>query len=535
MPGSRILIAAPKSGSGKTLITCGIMKALKDKGLSVHGMKCGPDFIDPMFHEKVLGVPSRNLDGFLMEPRQMRQAVRQHGTGADITVIEGVMGYYDGIGAVSDACSTYETAAITRTPVILVVDARGSGLSVVPLIRGIAQYRAGEPKNAGDGQMAVLSEKTDSYGRLFARTSGIAGVILNQVPDSLSERLAEMILRETGIPVLGNLAPNPVFSIGSRHLGLILPDELADLKERLDALACAVKARFDLDRILGIAKTAGAAEVTEPSVFAGSSGVSEFAGFPENTDISLEKRAPSQSEQRTGDSCRHVRIAVAKDEAFCFLYQDNLKILRDLGAEIVFFSPLKDAALPEGTAGLLLPGGYPELFAEELSANVTMRRAVREAAASGMPVMAECGGFLYMHRAIRDREGTSFPMAGVLQEEAYYAGKTGRFGYITVIDSETGVRIRAHEYHAWESTAPGSDCLAVKPGPVGSGANPDSGATSASGGHPVRYDEMGGKRWRCIHKRNGGIWGFPHLYYPSTPWVAETYLRAAVSHGEDFV
>ncbi len=454
----RILIAAVKSGSGKTLITCGIMKALKDRGLVVRGIKCGPDFIDPMFHETVLGIRSRNLDGFLMTRAQMTDSLLRHSRGADLTVAEGVMGYYDGIGGTTEEASSYETAAVTKTPVLLVVDAGGCGISVVPVIRGMMEFR---------------------------KDAGIAGVILNNAAGGIVRSLSDLIQKETGIPVVGSLERNPAYVIGSRHLGLMLPGEVKDLEERLALLSADIAERFDLSRILEIAGDAppleGSGTTASPS--------SPFAAVPADSGAA----EPS------------VRIAAARDEAFCFMYPDNLELLRDMGAEIVFFSPVHDRKIPDGSGGMLLPGGYPELYAKELSENASMRESVRRAITSGMPVMAECGGFLYLHETIRDPEGTDYPMAGAFSGEAWYQGKTGRFGYISVTDPESRSVIKAHEFHAYESSDPGSVFTAVKP--------------------------FSGRSWPCMHRRDGGLWGFPHLYYPSAPEVAEDFLQAARRYG----
>lgn len=443
----RILIAAPRSGSGKTLTACGLMKAMKDRGLSVRGMKCGPDYIDPMFHETALGIKSRNLDSFLMGGDQLAPALAGHSRGADITVIEGVMGYYDGIGAVTTGSSSYETACLTHTPVLLVMDAEGASVSLIPMIRGICEYR---------------------------RDSGIAGIILNHISGKMTERLSGLIEKETGIPVVGSLEKRPEFAIKSRHLGLMMPGEIKDLKERLELLSACVEESFHLDRILEIAE-----------------------GAPELPETFLSNESSSDTE---GWESGPVRIALARDEAFCFLYEDNEAILKRMGAEIIPFSPLHGTALPEGCAGLILPGGYPELYAGELSRNESMRASIRGFAEDRMPIMAECGGFLYLHRELRDREGNCFPMAGVLDAEAWYAGRSGRFGYITLTDPEGNRALRAHEFHAYESSDPGAAMTAVKP--------------------------YGGRSWRCMHLRNGGMWGFPHLYYPSCPEAAGAFLDA---------
>ena len=441
----RIILAAPASGSGKTMITCGLMKAFRDRGLTVRGMKCGPDFIDPLFHAKILGIKSRNIDGFLMNRGQMRAALYRHGKDADITVMEGVMGYYDGIGGSSVALSTYETAAVTRTPVLLVVDCSGCGVSIVPMIRGLKDYRS---------------------------DAGIAGVILNNISDGLAKKLAEVIFEETDLPVVGSLPKDPALAVGSRHLGLVLPDEIRDIEEKLAKLAARIAERFDLDKILEIA---GKAPAVRPA-----------GECPDGTAAGQKETPPK-------------RIAIAADEAFCFMYDDNEDVLREAGAEIVHFSPLHDAHLPENISGIIFPGGYPELYCKALSENVSMRAEIKQAHASGIPVMAECGGFLYLHNSLKDMDGTVWPMAGLLDAEAYYAGKTGRFGYITVTEREAGWEMRAHEFHAYESTDPGSACTAVKPG--------------------------SGRSWECMHKVNGGLWGFPHLYYPSCPEIVEAFLR----------
>ena len=477
----RILITAPKSGSGKTLTACGIMRALKRKGMDVRGMKCGPDYIDPMFHRKALGVSSRNLDGFFMGRQRMNRILAKHGGGADLTVIEGAMGYYDGLGGTSVALSAYETAFVTHTPVLLTVDAGGCGASIVPLIRGLKAYRS---------------------------DAGIAGVILNNVSDSFSDRLSELILEETDLPVLGNLPHDPAFEIKSRHLGLVMPDEMDDIGERLDRLADHVLQRFDLDRIIRIAQSA-------PDPAAG------YAETSPETEESFGKREDQEQGDRMGDvrkqeertrrdriqedrkpenPMQKVGIAVASDEAFCFLYEDNVDYLKEQGAKIRFFSPLRDEKLPEGTQGILLPGGYPEICCRKLYENESMRREIKAAAEAGVPIMAECGGFLYLHRNIRDQEGKAWPMAGVLDADAYYAGRSGRFGYISLKDQRTGMEMRAHEFHAYESEDPGEDLTAEKP--------------------------AGGKTWKCMHKINGGMWGFPHIYYPSAPEAVREFLKA---------
>lgn len=404
----RILFCAPSSGTGKTTVVCAVLRALQRRGLKPAACKSGPDYIDPMFHQKVLDAPSTNLDLFFFSPQTARALLRQVGENADLTMIEGAMGCFDGI-AMSEQASAYDLAVKTETPAVLVVDGRGSALSLAAAIRGFTTFRS---------------------------PNMIRGVILNRTKPAMAEQLREMLRAETGVELLGCLPPLEDCGFESRHLGLVTAGEIQDLQQKLDQLAEAAEAHIDLDALLALAQTA-----------------------PELKDKLKLPKAPRGK----------VKIALAQDEAFCFYYETSLQILRSLGATLVPFSPLRDPQLPKGVCGLYLGGGYPELHAEALAMNHPMREAVRTAVAGGMPTIAECGGFLYLQRTLQDQGKHPWLMAGVLDAESYPTGKLSRFGYVTLkakTDSllfETGEEMPAHEFHYWDSTDPGSAFEAKKP------------------------------------------------------------------------
>ena len=445
MNSPRLLFAAPASGSGKTTLVCGLLRAVKNRGQAVRSFKCGPDFIDPLFHETVVGVPSGTLDLFFGAEEQLLGLFCRHAARAEISLIEGVMGYYDGLGAAADRASSYEVAKALDAPVVLVVDGRGQSLSALATLEGFLRFRS---------------------------DSRIRGVIFNRMSEGVYAALKPQV-KELGIRPLGYVPRAPELMIESRHLGLVTPGEIEDLGQKLDALAALLERTVDMDGLLQLAAEA-------PALTA-----------PPATPV-----PPMPS----------TRIAVARDEAFCFLYQDNLDLLQDYGAELLFFSPLHDAALPAGAQGLILPGGYPELYAQALSANESMRRSIRAAIQGGLPCLAECGGFLYLHRALEDMAGHAWPMVGVLDAGAYRTPRLGRFGYITLsAKADTaflpaGESVRGHEFHYFESESCGDALRAQKP--------------------------AGSRGWDCCHSRGPLLMGFPHLYYPSNPHFIERFLRA---------
>lgn len=442
---ARLLFAAPKSGSGKTTVVCGVIEALKRRGLRVAAAKCGPDYIDPMFHRSVLGVPSGNIDTFFTGEQTTRYLLGKRMEDADFTVIEGVMGYYDGLGGQSDAASTYEIARVTETPVALVVDGKGASVSLAALIRGIAEYR---------------------------QDSNIRAIVLNRVTESFYPRLKALIERECGIPVAGFLPEQKGLEAPSRHLGLKTPQEWGDFGAWLERVAAAVERNVELDLLLNIGSAAPDIREEGPEVPA----------------------LPGK-----------VRIGVARDEAFSFYYAENLELLVRMGAELVEFSPLHDRELPPGLDGLLLGGGYPENYARELEQAENMRAAVKKLCEKGIPCLAECGGFLYLQQALETEGRESHAMAGVLPGTGFPTGGLCRFGYVQVetclpgVFGQAGQVLRGHEFHHWDCTQNGTDCVASRP--------------------------LGGRSYSCMVHTAHMAAGFPHLYYYSNPGAVFSFLQ----------
>lgn len=464
----RILLAAPKSGSGKTFVTCALLAALKGRGKRAAAFKCGPDYIDPMFHETVLETSSKNLDTYFADESLTRYLFLEEieETKAEIAVIEGVMGYYDGLGGVSVKASAYEAAAVLDAPALLIVDAVGSSVSLCALIKGFLE---------------------------FQRPSRIAGVILNRASAMFYPRLKELIEGETGLPVCGYLPVQKDISLESRHLGLVLPQELSRIQEDLQTLGERAAETLDLRRILKIAERAPALK---------SGGINE-----------TEKRVQALQAELDFREAERPVIAVARDKAFSFYYKDNLKLLEKLGAKLAVFSPLGDTKIPEEADALLLGGGYPELYGEALGQNGAMRQSVREAIVGGMPYLAECGGFLYLQKILADKEGKTHAMAGVLEGSSRYTGKLSRFGYVELellkdqMLGKAGTVIKGHEFHYMDTDSSGECMRARKP--------------------------AGGRSWTCGHGDAAGYAGFPHLYLYSNPDAAAAFVRAAARyHGK---
>ena len=438
-----IMIAAMHSGAGKTVTTCALLSALRQRGQRVQAFKCGPDYIDPMFHEHVLGVPSRNLDLFLQGETGVRRTISR--ADADIAVIEGAMGFYDGLSNTTEA-SAWELARLTETPVVLTVSPKGGDLTLAAQIKGLMDFRP---------------------------DSGIAALILADTPERRAASLAPVLERETGLPILGFLPPMEEARFKSRHLGLMTAGEIEDLTARLEKLGQAAEQYIDLDRLLILASTSRLRRLGEGDRFSGGRGF----------------------------CCR---IAVARDEAFCFLYADNLDALRDAGAELVFFSPLHDSELPNAD-GLYLPGGYPELYAEALSENHTMRQSIAAAVKGGLPTVAECGGFLYLGQSLEDAEGRAHPMCGVLPGRGFKTGRLQRFGYQTLTapaDSllfRVGEHIPAHEFHYWDCTENGAD---------------------------LRSEKADGRSWACGFVSENLYAAFPHLHFGGPIPLAQRFVKA---------
>lgn len=460
---NRFMIAAPKSGSGKTMITCALLQLLKDSGKNVLSYKCGPDYIDPMFHKKVLGVPSKNLDTFFTDEKTTVQLFLDERADGDFAVLEGVMGLYDGLGGIYEQGSSYHLAKVTQTPIILVVDAKGMGKSVLALIAGFLQY--------------------DTHHL-------IKGVLLNRMSKGYYDIIKPLIEKELSVKVVGYFPEQKDIGLSSRHLGLVMPDELSDIKKQLNETADRLKKTIDVDLFMDIAEAA------------------DEIGDSESADKDKRQTLKNAETMRLQDQNNTVNIAVAMDEAFCFYYEDNLKLLEKCGAKLQYFSPLHDIELPDNCDALLLGGGYPELYAKELSENISMRKSIKTAFEAGLPTVAECGGFMYLHTYIHN-QNCVFDMAGALDGECHFKGKLVRFGYIELAEKHSNFlppneKIKAHEFHYYDSTDNGADCIATKP------------ATGRS------YD--------CVISHDNYWLGFPHLYYPSNPHFAESLVRKAYEY-----
>lgn len=443
----RIMLAAPASGSGKTLITCGILKALVNRGYRTASFKCGPDYIDPMFHSRVIGTRSGNLDTFFTEPEVTRYLFGKAAGEAEISVVEGVMGYYDGLAGISTRASSADVAGALQIPVVLIVNCRGLSVSVLPLLKGFLEFE--EPRN-------------------------IQGVILNQISEGMYPDLKRLIEERLPLKVLGYVPRVPDLELKSRHLGLVLPGEIEELSGKLNELAGLLEKTLDIDALMAMAAAAPELTYEAPQI-----PVLEEPG--------------------------KVSLGVAKDEAFCFTYRDNLELLEEMGARLICFSPLHDRELPKGIQGLILSGGYPELHAAALSKNVSMRNSVCRAVTEGLPCIAECGGFLYLHRTLEGADKERYPMAGVLKADAYGRDKLSRFGYVTLEALEDqmllkkGDEIRGHEFHYWESESCGSSMRAKKP--------------------------LRKRSWECVHGSETLYAGFPHLFFYSNLSAAWNFLR----------
>ncbi|NTU85435.1 MAG: cobyrinate a,c-diamide synthase [Chloroflexales bacterium] len=401
----RLLLAAPMSGSGKTTITAGLIAALAARGLQVAPFKCGPDYIDPSYHALAAGRPCANLDAWMVPPEQIPGVLARRAAGADIAVIEGVMGLFDGYAGDDDAGSSAHIARLTATPVVVVLDVRAMARTAAALVAGLRDF---------DARVRV------------------AGVILNRAG---GPRHAQMVTRAiedgAGLPVLGALSRDEAITLPERHLGLVPTAEPGRWQAWLAEVRARVEASLDLDRLLALARLAPALEAMP------------WGGDAPHPSALVSLRPPI--------------VAVARDEAFSFHYEENLDLLRAAGAEIAFFSPLRDEGLPAGTGALYLGGGFPELYAAQLSANRALREAIRAAGVGGLPIYAECGGLMYLTETVVDAAGVAHPMLGLLPGRSAMTPRL-TLGYRTVraaADSwlwRAGETVRGHEFHysLWE-------------------------------------------------------------------------------------
>lgn len=425
----RILIAGTSSGCGKTTAALSLMAALRQKGLVVAPFKAGPDYIDPGFHQAACGRPSDNLDAHLCDAGTVRAILRAGEERADIAVIEGVMGYYDGMNSRDFACSTWRMAADTWTPAILVVDASGGAASAAATALGFLRFK---------------------------RVSRLAGVLVDRVSSrGHYELVREAIERYTGLPCVGYLPKDAQLSLSSRHLGLVPAEETPELSRQIARAAQLALQTVDLDAILRLAALA----------------------------------PPLKGTRKPLPDRRGYRLGVARDRAFSFYYEENLRMLRASGMELVYFSPLADARLPEGLDGLYLGGGFPEVFAEQLEENRSMRESVRSALEGGLNCYAECGGLMYLCQTIDGRK-----MAGFFPIACRMTERLQRFGYVNVTD-RTGLTFPAHEFHHAVAEPLAEVACAFW---VARASDPS-------------------QTWSCGYEKGNTLAGFPHLHFASHP------------------
>jgi cobyrinic acid a,c-diamide synthase len=398
----RLVIAAPSSGSGKTTVATGLMAAFASRGLAVSPHKVGPDYIDPGYHALATGRVGRNLDAYLCGTELIAPLFAHGARGCDLAIVEGVMGLYDGAAGEGELASTAQVAKVLRAPVVLVVDASSQSRSVAALVHGFASW---------DPEVRV------------------AGVILNKVGSERHESMLREALDASGVPVLGALRRAPQVDTPSRHLGLVpVAERRADALDAVAAMAEQVRRGCDLDALFAVARGAG-----------------ELASAAWDAADVVAARTPDGLKDRAQAGAK--RVAVAGGAAFTFSYAEHAELLTAAGAEVVTFDPLRDEQLPDGTGGLVIGGGFPEVYAPELSANESLRKAVAELAFGGAPVAAECAGLLYLSRELDGR-----PMCGVLDVSAGMSERL-TLGYrdaVAVSDSVlavAGTRMRGHEFH----------------------------------------------------------------------------------------
>lgn len=445
----RFMISASGSGSGKTTITCALLKAFMNKGLQVAAFKSGPDYIDPMFHSKVIGAKSRNLDVFMLGKDVTRYLAAKNTRNTDLAIFEGAMGFYDGMGKTTEA-SAYDLACTCDVPVILVVNGKGAALSIAAQIKGFKEFR---------------------------KDSHVVGAILNNMNPMSYLFYKDVIEQETGVKLVGYFPVMEGCNFESRHLGLVTAEEIGNLQQIIDKLAAQAEKSVDLDAVLEIAQNA--ADLTYK-------------------DIDIKK---------LGD----VKVAVAQDKAFCFYYQDALDLLAEFGAELIPFSPVTDKELPE-CDGIILGGGYPELYAEQLAGNTSMLSSIRNALANKMPCFAECGGFMYLLEQYKD-ENTSYKWVGAIQGETALTKKLTRFGYVHLTAQQDNLLCKAqesingHEFHYSDSTNNGTGFLAQKASGKGS--------------------------WECANVSDTLYAGYPHIHLYGNIHFAENFIKSCLKYAEN--
>lgn len=453
MNNRRLVIAGTGSGVGKTTFTIGIMAALQQKGYTVQGFKCGPDYIDPSYHTAVTGRISRNVDSWMFDHQTVREIVARASEGADISIIEGVMGFFDGKSPLEDTGSTAEISMITESPVLLIVNCASMARSAAAIVKGFQTLASGP---------------------------NIVGVIANQVGSvGHFEMVKAAIEQECNVPVVGYMKKQQDIDIPSRHLGLIPAIERGELNPFFDKLAQLISETIDIDRLYELAKT---------------------------TEIVNESSGLFAQREDQG-----VTIAVAKDAAFNFYYQENLELLEAYGAKLAYFSPLNGEEVPAKADGLYLGGGFPEEFADELAWNEASKASIRTAITNGMPTLAECGGFMYLTESITNTDGVAYPMAGLIPGKVKMQKKLAALGYREIFGTPGNFLIdqdqqaKGHEFHY--STFEGAEDL------------------------PYAYETKGrfGKKSEG-YLRGNLVAGYTHFHFASNPQLVERWIEACVAH-----
>ncbi|OPX39242.1 MAG: cobyrinic acid a,c-diamide synthase [Desulfobacteraceae bacterium 4484_190.1] len=422
---SAFVIAGTHSGCGKTTVSLGIMAALIKRGLTVQPFKVGPDFVDPGHHRRITGRDSHNLDGWMMSPDYNRNILDRYSRDADVAVIEGVMGLFDGFSGSDESGSTAQMVKWLGLPVALVIDARAMARSAAAVALGFLRF---------DSDLALK------------------GVIFNRVgSETHREMLIDAISSVPDLPVLGCLPKNEGIGIPSRHLGLITDEDFIADEDRIEKLARWIENNMDLDHLIGSLPEVGNQR-------------SEIRG--QKSEV-RNQRSDGVSFSTNNGRDYKIKIGIARDEAFCFYYEENLRLLREGGAELIAFSPLRSKHLPDDIRGLILGGGYPELHCQTLSGNKDLVAEIREFGLSGKPIYAECGGFMFLTKEIRDLDGQAFPMVGIFPMRAKMEHRLKALGYrevVTIKDSilgTEGTKVRGHEFHysQIQSVDPNSECI----------------------------------------------------------------------------
>ncbi|ASS77262.1 cobyrinic acid a,c-diamide synthase [Tumebacillus algifaecis] len=452
----RLVIGGTGSGVGKTTLTLGLMAAFKRRGLKVQGFKAGPDYIDPTYHTAVTGRPSRNLDTWMVEPDVMREVFWRGSAGADLSIIEGVMGFYDGKDPKTNRGSTAEISMLLEAPVLLLVNIASMARSAAAIVKGFA----------------TLTEEVQ-----------IAGVVANQAGSAGHISLAKTAIeQECDIPVIGGFVRQAGIEIPERHLGLVPAIERGELTPLFEKLADLVESALDLDAILQIANAAPDVEPASAVLFGQAS-------------------APVTN------------IAVARDAAFNFYYQENLELLEQNGAKLLFFSPLAGEKVPEQAEGLYIGGGFPEEFAAELSGHEAVRADLKQRIADGLPTLAECGGYMYLCDTITDRAGETYAMSGVVPGAVGMQKKLAALGYreVTALTDNflftKSDQARGHEFHY-------STLVEAEPFPA---------AYHIKG---LRGEKAEG------YASHNLVAGYTHLYFPSNPAIAKRFVEGAKRYGQ---